>query len=95
MQFDGVMPFIIIGVCVTALHLVTGSYVIPRFIGDRVRINSVAAIVGLLFWWWLWGVIGFLLAMPLTALVRILLESNPRTAAMGELLASAPARQKT
>jgi predicted PurR-regulated permease PerM len=55
-----------------------------------VKLNTTAATAGLLFWGWLWGIAGFLLAIPLTALVKILLESREETRPYSLLLAGKP-----
>jgi len=63
---------------VLSLHLLSANLLIPKFIGSRVDIGPVAATVGMLFWSWLWGAIGLLLAVPLTAFVNSLLTAIPR-----------------
>ena len=90
LQFDRILPFIILAASMTALHMSTANYVIPRVIGGRVKINATAATAGLLFWGWLWGITGLLLAVPLTALLKVLLESSKDTAAYAGLLAAKP-----
>ena len=90
LQFDRVPPFVLLAMSMTALHLLTANCVIPRVIGGRVKINATAATAGLLFWGWLWGVTGFVLAVPLTALLKVLLESSKNTEAYAGLLAAEP-----
>ncbi len=90
LQFHRPTPFIVLAACLVGVHLVTGGLIIPRLIGTRVKLNTTAATAGLLFWGWLWGVAGFLLAVPLTALVKILLESGASTRALSRLLAGKP-----
>lgn len=90
LQFDTVLPFVLLASSMTALHLFTANYVLPRVIGGRVKINATAATSGLLFWGWLWGVTGFVLAVPLTALIKVLLESSRDTEAYAGLLAAKP-----
>ena len=90
LQFNRILPFVLLAASMTGLHLVTANYVIPRIIGGRVKINATAATAGLLFWGWLWGVTGFVLAVPLTALLKVFLESNKETEAYAGLLAAKP-----
>jgi predicted PurR-regulated permease PerM len=79
LQFETALPFVLIAVSMTAIHLFNANYFIPRVVGGSVKINSTAATIGLLFWGWLWGVTGFVLAIPLTALLKILFDSSRRT----------------
>jgi hypothetical protein len=63
---------------------------IPKIIGSRVSIGPVAATAGILFWGWLWGLIGILLAVPLTALVKIVADCHPSLIHISNLLAESP-----
>jgi predicted PurR-regulated permease PerM len=90
LQFERALPFVLLASSMTGLHLINANYVIPRVIGERVKINSTAATIGLLFWGWLWGVTGFVLAVPLTALLKILFESRRGSEAYALVLASEP-----
>jgi hypothetical protein len=49
-------------------------------IGKTLDLNTVAATFGLVFWGWLWGPIGVFLAVPLTAMLKILLNLKEETA---------------
>jgi len=91
-QFHSAGPFIVIGVTVAALHLVAANLLIPHFVSSRLDVGPVAATIGLLFWGWLWGVPGLLLAVPLTAFVKLLADANPSLAHLSNLLAREPQR---
>jgi AI-2 transport protein TqsA len=82
-------PLVIL-LTVTALHLFSANLLIPRMIGRRVSISPVAATVGILFWGWLWGLIGVLLAVPLTAFVKIVADSHSSLNRIANLLAERP-----
>ena len=68
LQFSTPGPYICHHSDYSLLHVVSANVLIPKFIATRVSIGPVAATVGILFWGWLWGVMGLLLAVPLTAL---------------------------
>ena len=72
-------PFAVLGLALTALHLIASNWIVPRTIGLRIKVNASAGTVGLLFFGWIWGVTGFLLAVPLTAALKIALECSPRS----------------
>jgi putative heme transporter len=91
-QFHGASQFLIVIAVVAVLHLITANLLLPRFVGSRLDVGPVAATVGLLFWGWLWGVAGILLAVPLTAVMKLLADSDPALAHLSNLLASNPRR---
>src|SRR6266446_1498937 len=91
-EFHRLTPFAVIVVTVVALHLIAANLLVPRFVGSRSDIGPVAAAIGFLFWGWLWGVVGLLLAVPLTAFVKLLADSNPAMNHLSNLLAREPQR---
>jgi hypothetical protein len=55
-----------------------------------VSIGPVAATIGILFWGWLWGVVGLLLAVPLTAFIKMVADLNPSLSHLSNMLALTP-----
>jgi predicted PurR-regulated permease PerM len=90
LQYGSAEPFLIIALAVISLHLVSANLLIPKFIGSRVNIGPVAATVGMLFWSWLWGGVGLLLAVPLTAFVKLVADCHPALLPISNLLAERP-----
>ena len=75
------------------LNFVIQSLIQPRYVGDSVGLAMTTTFVALVFWAWLLGPLGALLAIPLTLLVKALLvDADPaaRWATAGRSLASEP-----
>ncbi len=72
------------------LHILSANLLIPKFIANRVSIGPVAATVGILFWGWLWGVMGLLLAVPLTAFIKMVADLHPSLCHLSNMLALTP-----
>jgi len=87
LQFSTPGPYIVIILTILFLHIVSANLLIPQFIATRVSIGPVAATVGILFWGWLWGVMGLLLAVPLTAFVKLVADLHPSLGPLSNLLA--------
>jgi predicted PurR-regulated permease PerM len=90
LQFSTPWPFVVIILTILFLHIVSANLLFPKFIATRVSIGPVAAIVGILFWGWLWGVMGLLLAVPLTALVKLIADLHPSLCHISNMLAVTP-----
>jgi predicted PurR-regulated permease PerM len=90
LQFNTPGPFIVIILTILLLHIVSANLLFPKFIATRVSIGPVAATVGILFWGWLWGVMGLLLAVPLTALVKMVADLHPSLCHVSNMLALTP-----
>jgi predicted PurR-regulated permease PerM len=63
----------IIGV-VAISHVIALNVLYPKIIGRRLQLNPLAVTLALLFWGWLWGAMGLILAVPLTAAVKIIFD---------------------
>jgi predicted PurR-regulated permease PerM len=59
---------------VTVSHLIALNVLYPKIIGSRTQLNPLAVTLALLFWGWLWGAMGLLLAVPLTAAMKIVFD---------------------
>ena len=82
-------------VVVVLLYLVVNfvltSLVQPHFVGDAVGLSITVTFLALVFWGWLLGPVGAVLAVPLTLLVKaILVDSDPRAGWAAALLGSPP-----
>ncbi len=83
--------FVIVIVVYSLLNLVIQSLVQPRFIGDSVGLSATVTFVTLLFWAWVLGPLGALLAVPLTLLAKALLvDIDPGARWADALLRSDP-----
>jgi len=90
LQFNTIGPFITIAITVLLLHLVAANFLIPKLVGSRLLVGPVAVTIGMLFWVWLWGIMGLLLAVPLTAFVKLVADSRPSLIHLSNLLTEDP-----
>lgn len=72
---SSVSQVLVIFVCLEGVQLVMGNVVEPRLMGDSFSMNTVAVLFGFVFWAFLWGTAGMLLAVPLTFLFKVILEN--------------------
>jgi predicted PurR-regulated permease PerM len=63
------------------------NLVSPIAYGWRLRLNPVAVLVGVLFWWFLWGVPGAFLSVPIIAAAKIMADHIESLEPLGEFLA--------
>ncbi|HIE76671.1 MAG TPA: AI-2E family transporter [Gammaproteobacteria bacterium] len=74
-------------------NIVVGSLLEPRYMGRGLGLSTLVVFVSLLFWGWVFGPVGMFLSTPLTMLVKIALESDPRSRWISVLLsAQAPGK---
>jgi predicted PurR-regulated permease PerM len=63
-----------ISVVVLALHFFALNVLYPKLLGIRMQLNPLAVTIALLFWGWLWGGMGLILAIPITAAMKIVFD---------------------
>jgi predicted PurR-regulated permease PerM len=68
------------------IHVAEGEIVTPMLLANRFTINPVAVILSLIFWYWMWGVPGAILAVPMLAIIKIVSDRLRPIRAFGHLL---------
>lgn len=68
------------------VNMLEGNVVTPTLLGRRLPLNPVAIFGGLMFWGWLWGVTGAILAVPLTACIKVAADRIEPIKPIGVLL---------
>lgn len=85
----GPKEFVLVIVVYGVLNFVLQSLVQPRFVGDAVGLSTVVTFVSLVFWTWLLGPLGAILAVPATLLVKaVLVDIDPQARWADALLRS-------
>lgn len=84
--FDNVGHALLIPGSFLAVNLIQANVVTPVLLGHRLTLNPVAIFVGLTFFFWIWGVAGAFLAVPLLATLKIFCDNIASLAALGEFL---------
>lgn len=69
-----------------SLSAIEGSFVTPLILGRRMTLNPAVLFVGILFWGWVWGVPGVLLATPLLVALKITFDATPELRPIGALM---------
>ncbi len=86
-KYDALAPLIAIVSAVVGFHIIALNVLYPKLVGSRVHLNPVVVTVALMFWGWLWGAMGLLLAVPITAGMKAVCDNVPRWRAFGRLMA--------
>jgi predicted PurR-regulated permease PerM len=78
--------YLFLAVSVALLHLLALNLLYPKFVGARVHLNPLMVTVALMFWGTLWGGIGLLLAIPITAAIKAVCDNVGGLQSYGRLL---------
>ncbi len=86
-QFDSYLPIALAVLIPGAVQMSIGNVIEPKVMGEGLNLHPVTILLALSFWGLLWGVVGMLLAAPMTAVVRIVLMQFETLRPFGNLLA--------
>ncbi|HEX3377387.1 MAG TPA: AI-2E family transporter [Candidatus Acidoferrales bacterium] len=75
-QWNTVGPYFGVAAMLTFLHIMGLNILMPAIVGRRVHLNALAVTISLLFWGWLWGAVGLILAIPITATVKVICDHS-------------------
>jgi predicted PurR-regulated permease PerM len=73
-------------ITVIGLHVLTMNVLYPKIVGKRLRLNPLAITLALLFWAWIWGAMGLLLAVPIVAASKIICDYTDSLRGLGHWL---------
>lgn len=68
------------------IHVIEGEIITPMLLAKRFTLNPVLVIISLIFWFWMWGVPGAILAVPMLAITKIVCDGIRPLAAIGHFL---------
>jgi predicted PurR-regulated permease PerM len=86
MHFDSLTLSLLPAGLYLLIHLIEGELVTPALLARRFTMNPVAVIVSIIFWYWLWGVPGAVLAVPMLAITKIICDRIKPLMAFGHFL---------
>jgi predicted PurR-regulated permease PerM len=84
--FDTIWQALLPAAAYLIIHIIEGETITPMLLARRFTLNPVLVIISIVFWYWMWGVAGALLAVPLLATLKIICDRIRPLAAFGHFL---------
>lgn len=89
LQLEPAMVLVVIGIFI-GINTIMGNIIEPMLMGQRVGLSTLSVFLSLIFWGWMFGVVGMLLSVPLSMVVKFAAQTNPQTQWIAVLLGPAP-----
>jgi predicted PurR-regulated permease PerM len=74
-QFDTFWPAVVTALALLTIQMVIGNGITPKVMGDQLNLSPVVVLISLVFWGWLWGIVGALLSTPIASAIKIVCEN--------------------
>jgi predicted PurR-regulated permease PerM len=85
-QWSTIGPYLGVGALLMTLHLLGMNVLMPAIVGRRVHLSPLAVTIALLFWGWIWGAVGLILAIPITAAIKVVCDHMEEWEPLGRWL---------
>jgi predicted PurR-regulated permease PerM len=80
LQFESPFKmFVIVTIGLLLIHISIGNYLDPKIMGDNLNLSTLIIFLSMVFWGWMWGPLGMLIAVPLAVCIKVALAHNART----------------
>lgn len=76
-QYDSIWPAVWICIILILIQQTMGNFVEPKLMGQGLGLSPLVVLFSLFFWGWLWGIAGMIMAIPITAIIRIVFDNIP------------------
>ena len=83
---DSLLMIALVPASYLSLNLIQEYLIVPIVLGRRLLLNPVVVFLWLIFWGWLWGIPGALMAVPLLAVLKIVCDHVEQLAAIAEFI---------
>ena len=84
----GIGSAVLVAVGYITVNITLGSFIEPKYMGKGMGLSTLVVFISLIFWGWVFGMVGMLLSVPLTMTLKIALESSKDTRWLAVLLGS-------
>ncbi len=68
-------PIIAVAALTLATQMIIGNVIDPLVTGDRLNVSPLVIFCSLLYWGWVWGILGALLAVPIAVIIQVISEA--------------------
>jgi len=68
------------------VQILFGNILEPKIAGDKLNLSPIVILLSLLIWYWIWGIVGMILAVPITSIIKIILEHTDKTKKAARLM---------
>jgi len=88
LQFDSIVLPVIVVVVLIIIQNVKGNILEPRIFGERLNLSPLLLLFSLLFWGYIWGIVGMILSVPIMSIIKIILMNIPETKSYAILMSN-------
>lgn len=93
-QYDNVFTPVLLLIIMTVVGFVFGNVIEPKVMGEKLNLSPILLIFSLIFWGYLWGVVGMILSVPVMSMIKIVLSKFESTKPIAILMSNVVEEKK-
>jgi predicted PurR-regulated permease PerM len=79
LQFDNIITPVIIIILLIVVQNIVGNILEPKYLGDQLNLSPLLLLFSLIFWGYVWGIVGMILSVPIMSIIKIILSKFDST----------------
>ncbi len=87
-QYGFSWQLIAISVSLISTQMIMGNIIEPKVMGTGLKLSPLIVLISLIFWYWIWGPIGMILAVPITSAINLILKEIPSMKVVSAVISS-------
>ncbi|MFC1754352.1 AI-2E family transporter [Thermoproteota archaeon] len=68
------LELVALGVLLIIVQMVFGNIIDPKITGQKLKLSPIVILMSLFIWYWVWGIVGMMLAVPITSIIKIIMD---------------------
>jgi predicted PurR-regulated permease PerM len=76
-QYGISWQLIAISITLVSTQMIMGNFVEPKVMGTGLKLSPLFVLIALIFWFWVWGPVGMILAVPITSAINLIIKEIP------------------
>lgn len=87
-QYGFSWQLIAISISLISTQMIMGNFVEPKVMGTGLKLSPLIVLISLIFWYWVWGPVGMILAVPITSAINLILKGIPSMRVISALISA-------
>jgi predicted PurR-regulated permease PerM len=75
-QYESFGYALLVMIIISVIQNIIGNILEPKIFGDRLGLNPIVILISLLVWGYIWGIVGMILSIPLTAIIKLVISNS-------------------
>lgn len=88
LQFGWSWQLFAISAALIGTQMIMGNFVEPKVMGNELKLSPLFVLIALIFWFWVWGPVGMILAVPITSAMNLILKEIPSMRVVSAIISS-------